>query len=117
MKAYSLDLRQKVLAAALRGDRTVAQVADSFGVGTTFVDKVLALHRTGEDLTPRPHGGGYPARLLPRHEKLLRAQVRRQQDATLEELRAHLEEQVGLAVSISTVSRALIRLDLPRKKK
>jgi transposase len=117
MKAYSLDLRQKVLAAALRGDRTVREVAESFSVGTTFVDKVLGLHRAGSDLAPRPHGGGYPPRLLPRHEKLLRAAVRRQKDATLEELRAHLEEQDGLVVSASTVSRALIRLGLGRKKK
>src|SRR5829696_416071 len=107
MKAYSLDLRQKVLAAALRGDRTIREVAESFGVGTTFVDKVLALHRAGEDLAPRPHGGGYPACLLPRHEKLLRAQVRRRKDATLEELRAHLEAATGLSVSTATMSRAL----------
>ena len=117
MKAYSLDLRQKVLAAALRGDRTIREVAETFGVGTTFVDKVLALHRAGADLAPRPHGGGYPARLLPRHERLLRAEVRRRKDATLEELRAHLEAEAGLSVSTSTVSRALTRLDLPRKKK
>lgn len=117
MKAYSLDLRQKILAAALRGDRTIREVADSFGVGTTFIDKMLALHRAGEDLAPRPHGGGYPARLLSRHERLLRAEVRRRKDSTLEELRAHLEEQAGLAVSASTVSRALIRLGLGRKKK
>src|ERR1051325_8370282 len=98
MKAYSLDLRQKVLAAALRGDRTIREVAETFDVGTTFVDKLLALHRAGEDLAPRPHGGGYPARLLPRHELLLRSQVRRQKDATLEELRGHLEGQGGLSV-------------------
>jgi transposase len=117
MKAYSLDLRQKVLVAALRGDHTIREVADSFGVGATFVDKVLALHRAGEDLAPRPHGGGYPARLLPRHEKLLRAEVRRRKDSTLEELRAHLEAEAGLAVSAATVSRALARVGLPRKKK
>ena len=117
MKAYSLDLRQKVLAAALRGDRTIGEMAELFGVGTSFVNKLLDLHRRGQDLAPRPHGGGYPARLLPRHEKLLRSRVRRRQDATLEELRAHLEEQAGLSVSVSTVSRALIRLDLGRKKK
>ena len=117
MKAYSLDLRQKVLAAALRGDRTIREVADSFGVGTTFVDKVLALRRAGEDLAPRPHGGGYPARLLPRHERLLRAEVRRRKDSTLEELRAHLAAEAGLVVSAATVSRALTRLDLGRKKK
>lgn len=117
MKAYSLDLRQKVLAAALRGNRTIREVAELFSVGTSFVNKVLDLHRTGQDLAPKPHGGGYPARLLPRHEKLLRSRVRQQQDATLEELRDHLEEQDELSVSVSTVSRALIRLDLGRKKK
>ena len=117
MKAYSLDLRQRVLSAALRGDRTIPVVASLFGVSTAFVNKMLRLHRAGADLSPRPRGGGYPARLLPRHEKLLRAEVRRRKDSTLEELRAHLAEGDGLAVSISTVSRALIRLDLPRKKK
>ncbi len=117
MKAYSLDLRQKVLAAALRGDRSLREVAELFGVGKTFVEKVLGIDRAGADLAPRPHGGGYPARLLPRHEKLLRARVRQHQDATLEELRAHLEEQAALSVSVSTVSRSLIRLGLGRKKK
>lgn len=117
MKAYSLDLRRRVLSAALRGDRTIPQVAELFGVSTAFVNKMLRLHRAGTDLAPRPHGGGYPARLLPRHEKLLRSEIRRRKDSTLEELRAHLAEKEALAVSVSTVSRALIRLDLPRKKK
>jgi transposase len=118
MKAYSLDLRQKVLAAALRGDHTIREVAELFSVGTSFVNKLLDLHRTGQEIVPRPHGGGYPARLLPRHEKLLRSRVRQHQDATtFEELRAHLEEQSELSVSVSTVSRALIRLDLGRKKR
>jgi len=117
MKAYSLDLRQRVLQAALSGDHSIAEVASLFGVGTAFVNKMLSLHRAGVDLAPRPHGGGFPARLLPRHEKVLRSQVRRHKDATLAELREHLEERAGLAVSVSTVSRALIRLGLGRKKK
>ena len=117
MKAYALDRRQKVLVTALRGDRTSREVVELFGVGTSFVNKLLDLHRTGQDIAPRPHGGGYPARLRPRPEKLLRAQVRQRKAATLEELRAHLEEQAGLSVSVSTVARALIRLGLRRKKK
>ena len=117
MKAYSLDLRHRVLAAALRGDRSLREVAELFGVGKTFVEKLLGLHRAGQDLAPRPHGGGYPARLLPRHEQLLRARVRQCKDATLAELRAHLAAQAELAVSVSTVSRSLIRLGLGRKKK
>lgn len=110
------DLREKVLAAVLRVDRTIREVAALFGVGASFFNKLLDLHRIGQDIAPKPHGGGYPARLLPRHEKLLRSQLRRRKDATLEELRAHLAEGNGLALSISTVSRALIRLDLGRNK-
>lgn len=117
MKAYSLDLRQRVLAAALRGDRTIPEVAGLFGVSAAFINKMLRLHRAGADLAPRPHGGGYPARLLPRHERLLRSEIRRRKDSTLEELRAHLAKKDGVEVSVSTVSRALIRLDLGRKKK
>lgn len=52
MKAYSLDLRQRVLSAALRGDRTIPEVAELFGVSLTFVNKMLRLHRAGADLAP-----------------------------------------------------------------
>lgn len=117
MKAYSLDLRQRVLQAALSGKYAIAEVAGLFNVGTTFVNKVLKLHRTGEDLAPRPHGGGYPARLSKAHHKLLRQQVRLRNDATLEELRSHLQEQAGLSVSRATIGRVLHRLGLSRKKK
>jgi transposase len=61
MKAYSLDLRQRVLTAALSGEHTIAEVAELFGTGTTFVNKMLRLHREGADLAPRPHGGGQKA--------------------------------------------------------
>ena len=104
MKAYSLDLRQRVLQAALSGGHTIEEVARPLGVGTAFVNKMLRLHRAGADLASR-------------HEKLLRSQVRQQKDATLEELRTHPEGKAGPSVSISTVSRALIRHDLGRKKK
>ena len=47
----------------------------------------------------------------------MRSRVRQRKDATLAELRAHLEEQAALSLSVSTVSRSLIRLGLGRKKK
>ncbi len=116
MKAYSLDLRQRVLS-ALRGDRTISEVAELFGVSLTFVNKMLRLHRAGADLAPRPHGGGHVPRLGPRHHKLLRAAVAANNDATLGELREHLARRARTEVSDSTVSRALKALGLPRKKK
>lgn len=117
MKAYSLDLRQRVLSAALRGDRTIPEVAELFGVSLTFVNKMLRLHRAGEDLAPRPHGGGHVPRLQARHHRLLRAAVAANNDATLGELREHLAARARVEVSDATVSRALSKLGLPRKKK
>jgi transposase len=117
MKAYSLDLRQRVLAAALRGVRTIPEVAELFGVSLTFVNKMLRLHRSGSDLAPRPHGGGHTPRLGARHHKLLRAAVAADNDATLGELRARLAARTHTEVSEATVSRALKALGLPRKKK
>lgn len=117
MKAYSLDLRQRVLSAALRDDRTIPEVAELFGVSATFVNKMLRLHRAGADLAPRPHGGGHVPRLGARYHKLLRAAVAANNDATLGELREHLEARARVLVSEATVSRALSRLGLPRKKK
>jgi transposase len=107
MKAYSLDLRQRVLSAALRGDRTIPEVAELFGVSLHFVNKMLRLHRAGEELAPRPHGGGHTPRLGTRHHKLLRAAVASNNDATLGELREHLARRARVEVSDSTVSRAL----------
>ena len=117
MKAYSLDLRQRVLSAALRGDRTIPEVGELFGVSATFVNKMLRLHRAGVDLAPRPHGGGPTPRLGARHHKLLRAAVASNNDATLGELREHLATRARVEVSDATVSRVLTKLGLPRKKK
>lgn len=61
-----------------------------------------------------PGGAAYPGA---RHHKLLRSAVASNNDATLGELRGHLEARAGVTVSEATVSRALKRLGLPRKKK
>ena len=75
MRAYSLDLRQKVVAAVERGDSTIEEVATAFGVGQTFVKKMLRQHRETGDLSPRPHGGGHTPRLSDKHLKLLRRRL------------------------------------------
>jgi transposase len=117
MRAYSLDLRQKVVAAVERGDSTIEEVAAAFGVGPTFVKKMLRQHRETGDLSPRPHGGGQTSRLGDKHLKLLRREVARSPDKTAAALRDHLEERASVSVSRPTVSRALLRLGLSRKKK
>lgn len=116
MKAYSLDLRQRIVEAADQSEQTQAQVAATFGVDLTFVKKLLRQRREHGTIAPLPHGGGRTAALDSAALAGLRAQVQEQPDASLAELQEHLKENQGVLVSQATVTRALQKLQLRRKK-
>jgi transposase len=113
MTPYSQDLRQRIVETARRGDGTLSQIAERFLVSVSFVTRLLQLHRRTGSVEPRPHGGGHPAVLTPDDLERLRELIGERPDATLEECRKHL----GSSCSLATLSRALSRLGLPRKKK
>jgi transposase len=117
MKPYSLDLRQRVVAAGEDGEGTIAEVAAMFRVGKTFVKKMLRLWREKGELAPHPHGGGATAALTAKQLRALQQQVGTEPDATLAELRHFLRETQEVIVSEATICRALQRLELPRKKR
>ena len=65
MKAYSIDLRERVVAAcALPGVR-IYQVAAQFRVSISFVDKLLCRQRTTGSVAALPPSGGPAPRLDP----------------------------------------------------
>src|SRR4051794_27503684 len=113
MTPYSQDLRQRIVDTIRRGDATIRQVADRSLVSFSFVTRLLHLYRSTGSVEPKPHGGGNPAVLTPEDLERLRELIGRRPDATLEECRTHL----GASCSLMTISRALSRLGLPRKKK
>ncbi len=117
MKAYSLDLRERVVAACGQPGRTVVAVAAQFSVSVSFVEKLLHRQRTSGSAAALPHRSG-PAPLLdaPAQDGL-RACLRQQPDATLDELRAWLAALGGPAVSRATLGRAVQALDWRRKKR
>jgi transposase len=112
MKPYSLDLRQRVLAAVDEGQQTRGQIAQRFAVSTSWIRRLVQRRRATASIAPRPQRRGpAPKRDEPRLARL-RELVGRQPDATLAELRDRLAEPV----SLMTVCRALRRLRLPLKK-
>src|SRR5712671_789383 len=113
MTPYSQDLRKRILETVQRGDGSLRQIARRFLVSVSFVTRLLRLHRGTGSLEPKPHGGGNPAVLGPEDLERLRELVGQQPDATLEELR----QRLGASCSTMTISRALRKLGLPRKKK
>jgi transposase len=98
MRAYSTDLREKIVLAYEGGEVTFDEIADTFGVARCTVGRLLKLARSGDSLAPLPHGGGYPASLDEKRLILLRAQVWRRPDATLEELAAYLKKRCRVLV-------------------
>jgi transposase len=112
MKAYSNDLRQRVVAAYDAREGTQEQVAARFAVSTSRVRKLLRQRRTTGSIEPRPHGGGHAKAFDAPAEAQLRQAVRNDTDATLEEL----GRLAGVACSASAVYRALDRLGITRKK-
>lgn len=117
MAPYSLDLRQKIVAAHDRGVGSQRVIAELFGVSLSFVERLLRRRRRTGALAPRPHSGGPPRCLDGADEQALRARVEFQPDATLDELVAELAERTGKRASRPTLCRALQRLNLPRKKR
>jgi transposase len=116
MAPYPKELRIRVVAAVEEGRFSIPAIARLFQVGVTFVKKMLKLHRAGASLEPR-HGGG-PVPLLQAPEAaVLRQELRTSPDAPLEELQRVLADKCQTMASVSTISRGLQILDLPRKKK
>jgi transposase len=113
MTPYSQDLRQRVLDTVQRGEGSSRQIARRFLVSVSFVTRLLKRYRSTRSLEPKPHGGGHPPSLGPQDLERLREVIRQQPDATLEECR----QQLGTSCSPMTISRALRKLGLPRKKK
>ena len=58
MKAYSLDLRERVAAACQQPGRNLGAVAAQFSVSVSFVEKFLQRQRTSGSLAPLPLRGG-----------------------------------------------------------
>lgn len=117
MRAFSLDLRQRVLDAALRGDRTEQAVADAFGVSLGFIQKIKRRWRSDGTAAPVEQRRGPTPALSDGDLAALAEHVREAPDATYDERRARLANERGVEVSRPTVNRALARLGLTLKKR
>jgi transposase len=114
MKAYSVDLREKIVNAIENGESSFRKTAQRFSVSKSCVQKLVDQKRTEGHVLPRKQGGSVSA--LRQHQVQLIALVKKQPDATLAEYCELLFDETGLWVSPSTMCRALQRFGLPRKK-
>jgi transposase len=117
MKAYSLDLRQKIVDVYAEGNISQRQLAKQFRVALSFVEKILKQHRETGSVAAKKRLNQTPTKLNDEQLKVLEQLVEENNDATLEELRDLLEQKTGVRIGRSTVDRMLNKLDLTVKKK
>ena len=117
MKAYSIDLRQKIIDTYHSIPISQRQLAERFSVALSFVQKLLKQYRLTGSIAPQPHGGGGQLKLTPEQLAILAELIETNNDATLEELCHLLTEKTGVVVSRATMGRMTQRLNITVKKK
>ena len=113
-RAYSQDLRERVMAAIDSGTGAYA-AASIFRVSVSYIYKVLERRKRTGETSARPWAGG-PKPKLAAHDEALRARVMSEPDTTLAELQAWLRAKLDLKVSIGCLWKRLRQLGLTLKK-
>jgi transposase len=111
MDAYPMELRRRVLADCDAGLNTLA-VAVKHDVSPAWVRRLKQRRRESGEIAPRPPIKKKPPKWQAYADRL-QAFIRDQPDITLREIR----EQLGVDVSLQTLSVALRRLKYTLKKK
>jgi transposase len=115
MKAYSYDLRLRVLRAADQG-RSRAEIVAMFAVSLATLKRYLKRQRETGDVRTKLIPGR-PAKKGAALQAGLLSQLDAYPDATLAEHCQIWETTQGMQVSSATMSRAIQRLNWTRKKK
>jgi transposase len=115
MKAYSQDLRQRVLRAVDQG-HTQAEMAKTFAISVATIKRYLKQRRETGHVEPKAIPGR-PAKKGAALQAGLRAQLEAHPDARLEDHCRLWEEEHGMQVSTASISRAIARLGWTRKKR
>ncbi len=113
MRAYSEDLRKKIVAAIERG-MPKAQAARTFDVSLSSVKRYARRVRHGDSLTPKK-SPGRPRLVDQKAQALLKEDVKERPAATISQRRRFLEHITATTLSDSTVRRLMKRLGFTQK--
>ena len=114
MKAYSEDLRRKVVEAVQQRGMSKSEAARTFGVCLSSVKRYGGKARRGSPLSPKKHPGPRST-MSERARRLLKADVENKPAVTLRERRRFVEGVAGVSVSESMLSRLLRRMGFSPK--
>lgn len=114
MRAYSVDLRERIVKAVKDEKLSKVAVAERYGVSRASVYRYLELEKQGS-VAPKRRPGQKQRLSAELCEKLLK-QLEDYSDASLAEHAALLEEEQGVRLRKSSVANYFARLGVRRKK-
>ncbi len=85
MRAYSNDLRRRIIERIQGNEESQVEIAEYFSVSVSFVEKLWHRFLATGSFEAKPHAGGRE-RVLKDYEALIRAEVQGRSDITLAEL-------------------------------
>src|SRR5512147_2267171 len=112
MKAYSLDIRERVM----RSRASIRTTAQRYEVSTNFIVRLRQRYRATGQLSPKPRGGNRRPRVDEAGGVWLHETLRQEPSLTLAELCSRYEAAHGVTVSTSSMDRALQRVGISYKK-
>ena len=112
MVAYSIDLRERVLAAVDAGEESQERIAERFTVSSRWIRKLIARRAQTGEIGPKPNTGGRKPLIQGEAAQALREAIAKTPDAPLHEVR----EAIGFGGCLVTLWRAIKRLNITRKK-
>jgi len=114
MRAYSLDLRERIVA-GYHETPVIAEVARRFKISETAARRYICAHQAGQSLAPKPHPGRARKLGTDTHH-IIRDQVTAHPDATLLEHVELFYATTAIRVCFKTMDRMFTRLEISRKK-
>lgn len=115
-KAYSDDLRRKVLQSWEEGEETQGQIAKHFRVSVRYVGKIIHHKRATGQAERIPHRPGRKPRFTPPLREQIRGWIRGQPDLTLVEIQEKLGQGEQFQVSLPSIWKVLKSMGLRLKK-
>ena len=110
---YSVDLRQRVIAACDEGRLKRREIAELYSVGESTIYEWLKLRESTRSLAPKPHTGGRSSEL---GVAVLDELVAAENDRTLAEYASKYAGRTGRRYSLAQICRGLKQARLRRKK-
>jgi transposase len=116
MRAYSEDLRKKIVTAIEERSMPKAQAARLFDVSLSSIKRYARAAPRGEPLTPKK-SPAQPRKADQKARALLEEDVKERPAATISQRRRFLEHLTGTTLSDSTVRRLMKRMGFSQKNR